>query len=477
MRRIAIVGGGMAGLSAAFALEKHRRAGAALEYLLVESSARLGGVIRTEHVDGCLVEAGPDSFVSEKPWAADLCRELGLADQLIGSNDAQRRTYMLVKSRLIPLPEGMMFMVPTRPASALLSPLFSPTTKLRMVREWFYRPRAEDLEASIAEFIERHYGREMVERIADPLLAGIYGAGAEELGTNAVLSRLARIEREWGSLSRGLMRAAKAGGAGDRPLFTSLKQGMQQITDSVRRALPREACRMDSTVEAVVRESSKWLLVSSGPRTEEFDAVIVATPAACASQLIAASNPELGSELNAIRYSSSLVVVLGYGSEVRRRLPPGFGLLIPRRENSRLLAVTFVHNKFSGRAPEDRALLRCFLGGSRGGEVIEWSDDDIQSQVRRELARVLHVEEEPRFVKIYRWRRSMAIYGVGHGQRIERIQRLVSGLPGLALAGNAYGGIGVPDCVRTGNEAASKLIAELGLLPAVRIAGNNIEVR
>src|SRR6266536_5483793 len=201
MKRIAIVGGGISGLSAAFALEQRRRLDAELEYILFESSPRFGGVIHTERVDGCVVEGGPDSFLTEKPWAADLCRELGLADQLIASNDAVRKTYIFVKGRLLPLPDGLMFMVPTNLRAAFLSPLFSWRTKLRMIREWFCRPVPSG-ETTVADFVERHYGREMVERIADPLLAGIYGGSADELSLLSVLPRFAEMEAKHGSLGR-----------------------------------------------------------------------------------------------------------------------------------------------------------------------------------------------------------------------------------------------------------------------------------
>ncbi len=195
MKRVAIVGGGISGLSAAFALEKEQQRGAPLESVLFESSSCFGGVIHTESVDGCVIEAGPDSFLTEKPWAAELCRELGLGDQLIGSNDAERKTYILLKGRLVPLPDGLQFMVPTRLASAFFSPLFSWGTKARIIREWFYRPGGARSESTVAEFVERHYGREMVERVADPLLAGVYGGSADELSVKSVLPKFWEMER------------------------------------------------------------------------------------------------------------------------------------------------------------------------------------------------------------------------------------------------------------------------------------------
>ncbi|MGH9580834.1 MAG: protoporphyrinogen oxidase, partial [Terriglobales bacterium] len=232
MVRIAIIGGGVAGLSAAWELERVRQQGATLEYVLYERGSRLGGVLRTERAeDGSLIEAGPDSFLSEKPWAAELCRELGLEGELIGSNDAARKTLIVRGGRLLPLPEGLQFLVPTRAWPVLLSPLFSLSSKLRLAREWFARPRASQEDESAAAFVTRHFGREMVERLADPLLAGVYGGEAEKLSARAVLPRLVEMEAHHGSLSRALLRAkaGRTGSAPPPPLFTSLRNGMQQL--------------------------------------------------------------------------------------------------------------------------------------------------------------------------------------------------------------------------------------------------------
>jgi oxygen-dependent protoporphyrinogen oxidase len=475
MKRIAIVGGGISGLAAAFALEKQKKLGAAVEYVLFESSARFGGVIQTESVDGCVIEAGPDSFLTEKPWAADLCRELGLGDQLIGSNDAQRKTYILVKGRLVPLPDGLQFMVPTRLASAFFSPLFSWATKARIVREWFYRPSGGNSESTVAEFVERHYGREMVERVADPLLAGVYGGSADELSVKSVLPRFLEMEAKHGSLGRAMVAARKqrsgatelrsAGrtGAAVPTLFTSQRGGMQSMVDALVARIPAAALRSNANVELVQPESGKWL-VAGGGRTEEFDATILATPAYAAAALAAGTGAELAAELSAIRYSSSVTVILCFDKSVRVALPPGFGFLVPRSENRRTLAATFVHNKFPDRAPDDRALIRCFLGGTRGEEILQCPDEEILALVRRELQQVLGIAAEPLLVRVFKWKQAMAQYGVGHSARVERIRELVSRTPGLALTGNAYGGIGVPDCVREGSEAAGGILRQLGIL-------------
>jgi oxygen-dependent protoporphyrinogen oxidase len=468
MKRVAIIGGGISGLSAAFSLEQERRQGAQLEYTIFESNSRFGGVIHTERVDDCLLEAGPDSFLTEKPWAANLCRELGLGDQLIGSNDAERRTYILVKGRLIPIPDGLIFMIPTRLASTFLSSLFSWPTKLRILREWFYRPGRDDSDVTVADFVQRHYGREMVERVADPLLSGVYGGSADELSVQSVLQRFVQMEAVHGSLGKAMVAMRKVHGARKpAPLFTSLKNGMQQMVDGLLARIPLAARRLNSPVETVKPESGKWLVVS-GQRTEEFDSVIISTPAYVASGML--RNTELGAELAAIAYSSSVTVVLAYDQKVRAALPPGFGFLVARTENRRVLAATFVHNKFPHRAPDDRALIRCFLGGTRDDAILQSSEDEIQSLVRRELEQILGIQANPLFVRIHKWNGSMAQYNVGHDARIARVRDLVAQLPGLALAGNAYSGIGVPDCVRSGSEAAEKILTDLAITSRVHSA-------
>ena len=457
MKRIAIIGGGISGLSAAFELEEQRKSGAELEYVLYESSSRLGGVLRTETIDGCLVEAGPDSFVTEKPWASDLCRSLGLGDQLIGSNDADRKTYILTRGRLVEMPDGLMFMVPTKILPTGLSPLFSWKTKLRMSQELFHPPRAVDHDESVADFVERHYGREMVDRLADPLLSGVYGGESANLSVRAVLPRFAEMEKTHGSLGRAMLAARKKMRQGPRkpapPLFTSLKNGMQHLAEEVTARLTQVSLLTDTRVQAIQPEGGGWV-VSAGMQSDQFDAVILALPGLAAADVVRLTSAELASELAAVQYSSSITVGLGYDREVRNSLPPGFGFLVPRSEGKRLLAATFVHNKFPHRAPEDRALLRCFFAGSNAENVWPLSDDHIVGIVRKELQQIIGLRAEPLFARVYKWKSAMAQYSVGHLERLERIERLRQQLPGLALAGNAYRGIGVPDCVRSGREAA-----------------------
>lgn len=461
LTRIAIIGGGISGLAAAFALEERRRAGADVDYVLFEASPRLGGVLRTDYIDGCIVEAGPDSFITEKPWATDLCRDLGLGDQLIGSNDADRKTYILTRGQLVVMPDGLMFMVPTKILPTGLSPLFSWKTKLRMTQELFHPPRAVDHDESVAAFVERHYGSEMVDRLADPLLSGVYGGEAAGLSVRAVLPRFADMERTHGSLGRAMLAARKKMSSGPRkaapPLFTSLKQGMQYLAETTVSRLTPSSLRTNTPVQSIQREGESWMILT-GEQPERFDAVIIALPGLAAANVLRIASPELSAELASVQYSSSITVGLGYDREVRQSLPPGFGFLVPRSEGKRLLAATFVHNKFPHRAPQDRALLRCFFAGRNAEDVWPLSDNQIIGIVRNELQQILGLHAEPLFARVYKWKSAMAQYGVGHLDRLDRIERLRQQLPGLALAGNAYRGIGVPDCVRSGREAAKQLV-------------------
>ncbi|HMK22052.1 MAG TPA: protoporphyrinogen oxidase [Terriglobales bacterium] len=465
MKRIAIVGGGISGLSAAYALAEKRRAGVEVEYVLYEAGPRLGGVLVTDRVDGCILEAGADSFLTEKPWAIDLCKKLGLGDQLIGSNDADRKTYILVRNKLVEMPDGLMFMVPTKLAPTVLSPLFSWGTKLRMAREWFHPPHKANGDETVAAFFERHYGPEMVDRLADPLLSGVYGGEASQLSVRAVLPRFTEMESKHGSLGRAMLAARAAMSKNSkgpaRPLFTSLKDGMQQMIDALVATLDGESLKTGAPVQSVSPEAGGWV-VSAGLETDEFDAVILALPTRAAAALLQRCGPELSAELAGIDYSSSVTVALGYDQQVRSSLPPGFGFLVPRSEGKRMLAATFVHNKFPHRAPENRAIIRCFLGGARGEQMLALSEEEILGIVRAELDQILHLKAEPLFARVFKWKGAMAQYGVGHLERLERIAALCQKLPGLALAGNGFTGIGVPDCVRSGTAAVEETLRGLG---------------
>src|SRR5579883_695724 len=330
MKRIAIIGGGISGLSAAFYLEKARAAGSELDYVLFESGQRLGGCLASDHIEGCLVEAGPDSFLTEKPWATTLCKELGIADQLIGSNDSQRKTYIVVHGRLVAMPDGLMFMVPTRLVPTALSPLFSWDTKIRMARELLHPPHPMQDDETVAQLVERHFGPEVVDRLADPLLSGVYGGDAGQLSARAVLPRFVEMEEKYGSLSRAMLAAHKkmaevAKKQPPQPLFTSLKDGMQQMVDAIVARLDPAAIRLRQHVRRVYPENGGWRLALEINGDERYDAVIVATPAHVAGELLDSVDRELAQDLLQITYSSSVTVTLGYYKQQLAKLPRGFG--------------------------------------------------------------------------------------------------------------------------------------------------------
>lgn len=469
MKKIAIIGCGIAGLAAAYSLEKARRSGAPLDYRLFDASSRPGGVLRTESVEGCIVEAGTDSFLTEKTWATDFCRELGLGDQLIHSNDAQRKTYIYAKNRLIPIPDGLMFLVPTKIWPIVFSSLFSPGTKLRMAREWFSsRPQAEkNKDESVADFINRHYGPEMVDRLASPMLAGVYGGSAANLSAQSVLPRFVAMEKEFGSLGRGMIAARKRIPANPPPVFTSLKGGMQQLPDAVLAKIPSSSIETNARIDSAAIENNQWI-ISRNVQSERFDAIIMAVPTYAAASILQPTAPDLAQELNSITYTSSVTVAMGFHRNDLKSLPPGFGFLVShgearRREQKHILAATFVDQKFPNRCPADLSLIRCFLrSASSDNESILHLDENAIAQIARdELRQILGLNATPVFARVFKWSRAMAQYNVGHSSRMERIHELSSRLPGFTLAGNAYQGIGIPDCIRSGTTAAEKVLAEL----------------
>ncbi len=479
--RTAIIGGGIAGLAAAFELEKARRAGARIGYTLFEARERLGGCLASEIVGGTVLERGPDSFLSEKPAASELCRELGLGDELLASNDTARKTWIVVRNRLVALPDGLMFMVPTKLIPTALTRLFSLKTKLRMGMELLLPPRPSGLpDEAVATLVERHFGAEAVERLADPLLSGIFGGDAAQLSARTVLPRLVEMESEYGSLTRGMLAAhrkmrakAKAGknGAGygngaaagnsrqaARGAFTSLRGGMQQLIDALTARLDPTRVRRSTPVIGLETVPGGWK-VRAGGTTEFYDAVIMASPAWTAGALLGQVDAALGEELSAIPYSSSITVNLIYDQARLGRLPDGFGFLVPASEGRAMLACTFAHRKFLGKTPAGKAVLRAFLGGMKNEALVTETDEALVEKVRRELREILGVGAEPEYTQVSRWRRAMAQYAVGHQERMGRVAERVAELPGLHLAGNAYDGIGIPDCIRLGRKAAKELAA------------------
>lgn len=470
--RIGIVGGGIAGLAAAYELARARSGGADVEYTLFEGRPQLGGSLASEIVNGAVLERGPDSFLSEKPAAAELCRELGLGGELIPSNDAARKTYIVTRNRLVALPDGLMFLVPTKLAPTALTRLFSLRTKTRMALELLHPPRPSEGDESVAALVERHYGREAVDRLADPLLSGIYGGDSTQLSAQTVLPRLVEMEAKYGSLTRGMLAAhrkmremaknsPKTQNRGSA-IFTALRGGMQQMVDAIVARLDAVSLRTATPVTGIEKTRQGWR-IDAGGVSEDFDALIVAASAWAAADLLAPVDAALASELGAIPYSSSITVNLIYDKSRIGALPEGFGFLVPAVEGRDMLACTFSHRKFVGRTPQGKAVFRAFLGGMRHTELLAESDEALVATVRREMreilgARTIGAAAEPEFAQVTRWSRAMAQYAVGHKARMGRISARLAALPGLRLVGNAYDGIGVPDCIRLGRKAARELV-------------------
>ncbi len=473
--RVAIVGGGIAGLAAAYELEKARVAGdsnSTVDYTLYEERSQLGGSLASEIVNGVVLERGPDSFLTEKPAAIELCRELGLGGELLPSNDAARKTYIVVRNKMVALPDGLMFLVPTKLIPTAMTRLFGLRTKLRMGLELLHTPRPSGGDESVAALVRRHFGQEAVDRLADPLLSGIYGGDAEQLSAQTVLPRLVEMESKYGSLTRGMLAARKMRDAAKSSTgpkheaagtFTTLRGGMSQFVNALVARIDPARMRVRMPVNAILKTADGWS-VEAGGAAVDYDALIVAAPAWVAGKLLGPVDAALGSELSGIPYSSSVTLNLVYDEAKIGALPKGFGFLVPAVEGRAMLACTFVHHKFLRRTPPGKAVFRAFLGGVNGEALLAESDEVLIATVRRELseilgAKALRAEVEPEYVLVSRWRRAMAQYAVGHKERMQRIASRVAELPGLRLVGNAYDGIGVPDCIRLGRQAARELVA------------------
>ena len=429
----------------------------------MESRPRLGGVIQTEQVEGCTLEAGPDSFLSAKPAAFDLIRELGMADQIIGSNDHLRVTFVRRHGRLVPLPDGLMMMVPTKILPLVATRLVGVGTKARMGLELLRAPKPKAGDESVAEFIEEHYGREAVDYLAEPLLSGIYGGNPSELSVKSVLPRFVDLANQYGSLTRGVLaeraKAARLHSNSQRaPLFRTLRGGLGSMIDAVEARIRGKTEVVQARAETIERSGSGFRIRIAG-EWMEADRVVLACEAHSASALAGAMDGRIGELLGSVPYSSSMTVALGFDAGDFAKPPVGFGFLVPRKERRRLVACTWVGTKFSHRVPDGKIVARCFLGGRDDAAVLEESDEAVTATVTGELREIAGVTAPVRFSRISRWPRSMAQYPVGHADRVRELEERLGGIAGLYVAGNAYQGIGIPDCIRMGKTAAEKILA------------------
>lgn len=459
MRRVAIIGGGLSGLAAAYELNRSET----VDFTLFEASPRLGGIVETVRRDGFVIECGPDSWVTEKPWARELVAELDLKDEIIPSNDHTRRTYIQRGRELISMPDGMRMMVPSDLSAIEGSPLFSDEARAAYRRE----PEcAAELKAaslkdgedeSVAAFTRRHFGEEVTHTLAGPLLAGVFGGDIDSLSARAVLPAFVKMEHEHGSLIRALQLRA---GSKAESIFTTLRPGLGTLIERLASSLPAGRVRTNERVMGITRKEHRWC-IRTADGEEIFGTVIVATPAHAARALLRSLEARFDSLLN-MRATSAIIVAFAFQPQQARemRIPPGFGYLVPPQpnQNDQLLACTFIHQKFSHRVPPGGALLRAFFGGDTAQALLDKSDEAIAALALERLSETLGPLPAPHLVILRRWPLSLPQYAVGHLDRVAELEKLIKAFPGLHLAGNAYHGVGLPDVVHMGHEAARSAV-------------------
>lgn len=465
-----MIGAGLSGLTTAHRIAERARAERrAVDLVVIDAKDRVGGAIWTDRADGFTLEGGADSFITNKPWGVDLCRRLGLADQLVGTEPKHRRSFVVRDGRLLPVPEGFVLLAPNRILPLLTTPILSVSGKLRMLLD-LIRP-AKDVEGdeSLASFVKRRLGREALDRLVQPLVGGIYTADPNELSLQATLPQFLKMEREHGSLIRAAMREARKARA-DRAasgarygMFVTLARGMDTLPLALAAALPPGSLRLNTAVRRVSRNepSSPWIIdLLNGPPIQAA-AVVMATEAHASARLLDGVDPSLALQLRAIPYASSVIVNIAYKRDQVSHPMDGFGAVVPAIENRSLLAVSFLNVKFPSRAPSGTVLMRVFLGGATQPELFDRDDEAIKTIVRAELYDLLGARGEPLLIQVGRHPRAMPQYTLGHLDRVEAIRRLASRHPRLILTGNAFDGVGIPDVVRTAEAAGDAALAAL----------------
>ncbi len=470
---VAIVGAGIAGLSAAEALVARARArDVPLRLTIYEAARRAGGVIHTEHSDGFLLEAGPDCFITDRPWGVELCRRLGLDHELIGTNPACRRSFIVRGRRLLPVPEGFQLLAPARLRTFVKSPVLSPAGKARAALDLVLPRGPRVADESLASFVRRRFGTQALERLAQPLLAGIYNADPERLSLRATMPRFLDLEREHRSvilgLRRGRGRGTAAGTSGARySLFVTPRRGMGAIVERLEQGLPEGALRLGTRVLGIeplpqAARQPRYRVRTAGG-ADDVHAVLVALGARDAASLLQAIDGDVARLLEAVPYGSSTTVSLGYREEDLPRRLDGFGFVVPRTEGRRIIACSFSSVKFAERAPAGHVLVRAFLAE----EAVPAGDADAAiACAREEMGALLRFEAAPRLARAFFAPGAMARYEVGHLERVAEIESRLERHVGLALAGNGLRGVGVPDCVRSGEQGAERLLSQASLLVA-----------
>lgn len=461
-RRVAVIGGGISGLAAAHRLLTLEPT---TECVLLEASDRLGGILQTDRRDGYLLERSADNFVTNYAWGLELCRELGIDGELLETNSENRRAMIVRNGRLHPVPAGFQLMTPSQLWPLVTSPLLSLRGKLRVLGEWFVRRRDDSSDESLESFATRRLGREAYERLVQPLVGGIYTADPRQLSMQAALPRFCELERRYGGLIRATRsvgrdeKAAQRASSGARySLFVAPRDGMQRLVDALVEKLPTGVVRLNSPVSRLESDSQGWRVTVANQSSETFDAVIVAVGAPLAARLLQTVDPGLADKLQGIPYAGASIALSGY--ELRQIEHPlhSFGFVVPEIERRAILAASFSSRKFPGRAPDGCVLIRTFLGGATRPEMVNLSDDEVRAVVGRELGELIGVRGEPNLFVVQRWNGKMPQYHLGHVDRVRRIEACAAEHPGLALVGNAYEGVGVPQCIHSGRRGAERVL-------------------
>ncbi|MCK5551909.1 MAG: protoporphyrinogen oxidase [Deltaproteobacteria bacterium] len=473
MKRAVIIGGGISGLSAAYYLQREvSRSGEDIEVTLIEKEKRFGGCIFTEKVDGFVIEGGPDCFLSEKPWTLQLCEDLGLDDRLLCTNEENRRVFIVSRGRLHELPEGFMLMIPTSFMPFLKSSLISLPGKFRMAMDLFLPRRQSDEEESLAQFVRRRLGDEALEKIAEPLVAGIHAGTPETMSIKSTFPRFIQLEEKYRSLILGMLARKKMArefaqrrSGPKRTMFMSLAEGMMELTDALKAKLDersllsnRKVSRINLIRDTYPSHNSIYEVHMEGDETLRADCVILATPVYVTAELLRDLDGTLSEVLLSIPCVSTATISLAYrGDEIHHPLD-GFGFVIPRAEKRKIMASTWTSVKFSHRSPPDSVLLRAFVGGAQNEDLVGIEDEVIIDMVRKELLDIMGITAHPILTQIYRWDKSMPQYTLGHAQRLSHLEKELLRYPGLYLTGCGYRGIGISDCIHDGKLTAERVL-------------------
>lgn len=467
-KRVAIIGGGISGLTAAYRLHQ-----AGLQPVLFEASDRVGGVIHTTRKDDCLLELGPDCWATNKPAAMELVNELGLADQVQGTRPETRRSFILHKGTLKRLPQGFFLISPMSITALIKTPIISWPGKIRMAFELIKGRKKEAGDESLSHFVKRRFGQEALDRIAQPMISGIYTADPDKLSLQATFPQFLEWEQTEGSVIRALRKKArkekKSGSktgaeikaaAGPRyGLFVTLKSGMETLSNTLESRLPENSIRLNTSVKSI-RPTTDGVVVTIDEGEKVFDGAISAMPANLSGELLFGFDEAAGALKN-IGYAGASVVNLIFKREQISHALDGIGAVVPAIEGRQLVAVSFSHQKFEGRAPEGIAIVRVFMGGALKPELAEKSADELKAIALKEVRGILGIEGEPVSSTVSSHRNRMAQYHVGHVQRTEKLRELLDAIPRLKVIGNGFDGVGIPDCIRNANDAAAAMVKDL----------------